>query len=156
MRVLDSLVLKAQREDDRILSKYQISGRTNAMVACYPGGGSHYVPHVDNPNRDGRCITAIYYLNKDWDVTKDGGALKLYSNYGRGPVAEVEPVFDRMMFFWSDRRNPHEVLPANRERYAVTMWYMDREERRWYLEKMRPGKEKEEKIERSQSIRSPN
>lgn len=50
------------------MGSYVINGRTKAMVACYPAQGSHYVKHVDNPNHDGRCITAIYYLNTDWDV----------------------------------------------------------------------------------------
>ncbi|XP_064158211.1 prolyl hydroxylase EGLN2 [Anguilla rostrata] len=113
-----------------------INGRTKAMVACYPGNGTGYVRHVDNPNGDGRCITCIYYLNKNWDVKVHGGLLQIYPE-GRSVVANIEPVFDRLLIFWSDRRNPHEVKPAFATRYAITVWYFDAKERAEAKEKYR-------------------
>lgn len=118
------------------LGDYVINGRTKAMVACYPGNGTRYVRHVDNPNGDGRCITCIYYLNKDWDVKVHGGMLQLYPE-GRNVVANIDPLFDRLLIFWSDRRNPHEVKPAYATRYAITVWYFDAKERAEAKEKYR-------------------
>nr|XP_019944039.1 PREDICTED: egl nine homolog 1-like [Paralichthys olivaceus]XP_019944040.1 PREDICTED: egl nine homolog 1-like [Paralichthys olivaceus] len=113
-----------------------INGRTKAMVACYPGNGAGYVRHVDNPKGDGRCITCIYYLNKNWDVKKQGGLLQIYPE-GKNVVANIEPLFDRLLIFWSDRRNPHEVKPAYATRYAITVWYFDAKERAEAKEKYR-------------------
>ncbi|XP_077994006.1 prolyl hydroxylase EGLN3-like [Glandiceps talaboti] len=121
---MDTLVMNAETQ----LKQYSVRGRTKAMVACYPGGGKGYVKHVDNPNEDGRVITCIYYLNKGWDSKETGGLLKIYPE-GRSEVANIEPIFDRLLFFWSDRRNPHEVLPAYATRYAITVWYFDAVER---------------------------
>lgn len=50
-------------------------------------------------------------------------------------VAEIEPKFDRIIFFWSDRRNPHEVQPSHRTRYAITVWYFDADERELALQR---------------------
>lgn len=103
--------------------KIVINRRTKAHVACYPGYGTAYVKHVDNPNNDGRVITAIYYINKEWDTERDGGLLRMFP-VGMEEIANIEPLFDRVLFFWSDRRNPHEVLPAYRDRFAITVWFM--------------------------------
>ncbi|KAJ7304466.1 hypothetical protein JRQ81_012030 [Phrynocephalus forsythii] len=110
------------------LGGYDIKGRTKAMVACYPGNGMGYVRHVDNPHGDGRCVTCIYYLNRQWDSKVHGGILQIYPE-GRPVVANIEPIFDRLLIFWSDRRNPHEVKPAFATRYAITVWYFDAKER---------------------------
>lgn len=109
------------------------------MIACYPGRGSHYVKHVDNPNGDGRCITAIYYLNLDWDTSLYGGLLRIFPEGCSDRVADIEPIFDRILFFWSDRRNPHEVQPAHRTRYAITLWYLDALERENALKEYQSG-----------------
>ena len=137
---LDNLLTHVQiksRADPRYANRklMDISGRTRAMVSCYPGNGTHYVRHVDNHHRDGRCITVVYYLNKDWDAKRDGGMLKMYPQMTHPRTANIAPSFDRALIFWSDERNPHEVAPAYRSRYAVTVWYFDREERQRALEK---------------------
>lgn len=85
------------------------------MIAIYPGNGTRYVKHVDNPVKDGRCITSIYYCNENWDMDKDGGGLRLYPETSATPM-DIDPQADRLVFFWSDRRNQHEVLPVYRNR----------------------------------------
>lgn len=141
VRTLDSIITRCNRSPrGGLLRNYRINQRTKAMIACYPGCGTHYVKHVDNPNKDGRCITSIYYLNKDWDVQTQGGLLRMFPLGQSTKVANIEPLFDRMLFFWSDRRNPHEVLPAYAVRFAITVWYFDAEERKNALQKFQAGR----------------
>ncbi|KAJ8309464.1 hypothetical protein KUTeg_014338 [Tegillarca granosa] len=125
---MDSIfkLISVNLEDD---GEYCINGRTKAMVSCYPGNGSYYRRHVDNPNKDGRLITCILYLNEGWDIEKDGGLLRIFPDKLEGGYKDIGPFYNRMLFFWSDRRNPHEVQPAYKTRYAITVWFFDKLER---------------------------
>ncbi|XP_068107790.1 prolyl hydroxylase EGLN3 isoform X2 [Hyperolius riggenbachi] len=67
-----------------------------------------------------------YYVKERSKV--HGGILRIFPD-GGSHVADVEPLFDRLLFFWSDRRNPHEVQPSYATRYALTVWYFDAKER---------------------------
>jgi len=98
-----------------------------------------YVRHVDNPNRNGRRVTAILYLNPEWSEA-DGGQLCVYPPQSMSapgvpkhapasadPAVEVvAPLLGRLLVFFSDMRVPHEVLPAvGKHRFALTTWYFD-------------------------------
>ncbi|XP_028324788.1 egl nine homolog 1 isoform X2 [Gouania willdenowi] len=61
--------------------------------------------------------------------TKEHGGLLRVFPEGKAQFADIEPKFDRLLLFWSDRRNPHEVQPAFATRYAITVWYFDADER---------------------------
>lgn len=106
-------------------SKWKMGGRSKVMATCYPAKGTHYVPHYDNPNGDGRKLTTVFYLNPLWDPSH-GGLLRLKT---KKKTVEVGPLCDRLVLFWSDRRCPHEVLPSHRDRYAITVWFFDDDER---------------------------
>jgi len=112
-----------------------ILNRSKAMVTCYPGNGARYIKHTDNHCKfgdgdscNGRRLTALSYLNNGWRKG-DGGELRVYNKDGDTVRAEIEPVPGRVVLFWSDFRVPHEVLPAHKERFAITTWYFDKVER---------------------------
>mmetsp|Transcript_67799 Transcript_67799/g.209774 ORF Transcript_67799/g.209774 Transcript_67799/m.209774 type:complete len:437 (-) Transcript_67799:85-1395(-) len=112
-----------------------------AMLASYPADSIGYIPHQDSTFRsefrnrtNPRELTAILYLNPpDWDVERDGGELRLYPDSehleqppqdavnGEWPgTQKIAPLGGRLVVFFS--RLWHEVLPAKRERRALTLW----------------------------------
>jgi len=94
------------------------SKRTQVQLACYPGGGSRYVRHLDAfKGGASRRLTILYYFNHDWREG-DGGELCLYVDE---ESVKVQPISDRLVVFQS-RQLEHEVLAANTTRYALTVW----------------------------------
>lgn len=112
------------------------TGRSDALLACYPGGKASYGAHLDNEagTRDGRldygrCFTFVYYLNSpQWDAKRDGGGLRVFAPMESGPNSralgsfDVLPVAGRVVIFRSDMI-VHGVLPTERERVALTIWF---------------------------------
>jgi hypothetical protein len=127
------------------------TGRTDGMVAVYPGGAAAYGAHLDNTDGDGRadfgrCLTLVLYLNPQWDVGTDGGALVVYAPQadiapssggtgggGRGETQEapspppplaaytIPPTGGTFVIFRAEQLM-HEVRPAHAERAALTVW----------------------------------
>jgi SM-20-related protein len=84
--------------------------------------GAFYRTHRDRfRDDDARLASLVFYLNEDWP-DDGGGELVLYADDDSGAViTRVQPRAGTMVCFLSDRF-PHEVLPANRERYSLTGW----------------------------------
>lgn len=97
---------------------------SEAHYAVY-APGSRYARHLDQlRGRDARVVSAVYYLNADWQPA-DGGALRLYLDEGRSH--DVLPCAGTLVLFLSDRFE-HEVLPAaTRERMSIACWMRRRE-----------------------------
>uniref|UniRef100_A0A8C7X4G5 Prolyl 4-hydroxylase alpha subunit Fe(2+) 2OG dioxygenase domain-containing protein n=1 Tax=Oryzias sinensis TaxID=183150 RepID=A0A8C7X4G5_9TELE len=87
-----------------------------------------------NENVDGDDEALI---RSRWN-NQHGGLLRIFPG-GKTQFVDIEPKFDRLLLFWSDRRNPHEVQPAFATRYAITVWYFHADERARAKEKYLTG-----------------
>lgn len=90
--------------------------------AHYPVG-AFYQKHLDRfRDDDRRTVSAVFYLNADWQADQ-GGALRLYPR--DGGELDVLPSAGTLVLFVSAEL-PHEVLPAHRERLSLTGWFRRR------------------------------
>ena len=88
-----------------------------AHFACY-NSGEFYALHRDNPQgKNGRMISAVYYLHEDWQDSW-GGELHLQDKNDIWHVLKPKP--NRIALFQSDLL--HEVLEAKHQRLSITGW----------------------------------
>lgn len=88
-----------------------------AHFACY-NAGEFYALHKDNPQgKNGRVISAVYYLHEEWHDDW-GGELRLQDKNKNWHIIQPKP--NRMTFFQSDLL--HEVLKAKHQRLSITAW----------------------------------
>ena len=89
--------------------------------AHYPPG-SFYKRHLDAfQGESNRVLSTVFYLNSDWGVF-DGGELLIYPPGDQQEVVTVTPLAGTMVIFLSEEF-PHEVLPAQRDRFSIAGWF---------------------------------
>lgn len=88
-----------------------------AHFACY-NAGEYYALHRDNPQgKNGRVISAVYYLHENWQADW-GGELRLQDKNDKWHIVQPKP--NRIALFQSDLL--HEVLKAKHQRLSITAW----------------------------------
>lgn len=80
-----------------------------------------------------RLSAVLYCVPEDWSAAH-GGALRVYKPVGEtggwegdDALVDVVPRKARLIFFASDQRCPHEVLPVCKKgvvRYALALWFL--------------------------------
>jgi SM-20-related protein len=95
-------------------------------LAVYPPG-AYYEKHLDRfRDSDLRTLSCVIYLNEAWSPG-DGGELRIYlDREASSPSLDVMPQGGTLVVFLSGEFF-HEVLPARRQRLAVTGWFKRRE-----------------------------
>lgn len=92
-----------------------------AHYAHYPSG-AFYKRHLDAfKGQSNRILTTVMYLNPFWQA-QDGGQLQIYDLNNDSLITSVEPELGTFVVFLSEQF-PHEVLPANRDRYSIAGWF---------------------------------
>ena len=130
-----------EQAESGVLADYQaqiesLRGNLNRMLylglfefeghfAVYPPG-AFYRRHLDNfRGTSARIITAILYLNEDWQDA-DCGQLRFYTDTtDGGDYVDIFPRAGQLVLFRS-AKFWHEVLPARRERFSLTGWLRTR------------------------------
>ena len=90
--------------------------------AIYPRGASSHRHRDRFRDDDARVLSFVLYLNDGWTAS-DGGSLRIH--FDDGERRDVLPVGGTLVCFLSERFL-HEVMPATRERLALTGWFRRR------------------------------
>lgn len=84
--------------------------------------GDFYRRHVDAfRGESNRVLSIVVYLNQGWEPGQ-GGELQLFNPETNAELVSIVPAYGTIVLFLSEEF-PHEVLPTQRERFAVAGWY---------------------------------
>jgi SM-20-related protein len=86
------------------------------------GPGDYYKRHCDAFRGEAnRILSIVVYFNTGW-TSADGGELVIYKDDHDKDGIKVIPLLGTLVTFLSEEF-PHEVLPANRNRYSIAGWF---------------------------------
>lgn len=119
----DSGILKFNQSIEEIRTQLNLElmlglNSFDSHFAEYPEG-SFYKAHIDATKKNNtRVLTFITYLNENWK-SENGGQLRIHNN---NSFVDIEPHMGTVVCFRSETVL-HEVLPAKKQRCAITGWF---------------------------------